>query len=295
MSRVDDDREAQRAAERIMLQRKQAETKSQQKAGESSAFARLVGQQKDVGGTQDRKSIAEEVLGEALLGSEEQGHVQQHGASRQFRGTLNQKLTDGWKQDSTRGLESHQSETAQQDEQVADARYERRGDEMRSGENSQGEPSGSAAAAKGKGELKSGKDGGGKGDDSGQNDGQGGMGQGFRFNPALMAPVPVAKPKDSGASERLRALANEIAQKIVQNVRVGTNAMGKAEFQIDLKSNVLSGLSIKVSGGNGKIKAVFSGNDREVLKMLRENGQNLKNALAGRGLSLEEFRVEERA
>jgi flagellar hook-length control protein FliK len=107
--------------------------------------------------------------------------------------------------------------------------------------------------------------------------------------------VPVAKPKDTGPNARLRALANEIAQKIVERVRVGTNAAGQAEFQIDLRSNVLAGLSIKVSGGNGRIKAVFSGNDREVLKMLEEQKDGLKNALAGRGLKLEELRVEHRA
>ncbi len=132
--------------------------------------------------------------------------------------------------------------------------------------------------------------GGGKGkgdDDSGQN-----AFAGFRLNPALMAPAPVIQRKDTGASERLRALANEIAQKIVQSVRVGRNAEGMAEFQIDLKSNVLSGLSIKLSGSNGRIRAHFSGRDREVLKMLREQSEGLKAALSQRGLRLEELKIE---
>jgi flagellar hook-length control protein FliK len=104
--------------------------------------------------------------------------------------------------------------------------------------------------------------------------------------------VPVAKPKPTAGSERLRAIANEIAQKIVERVRVGTNAAGNAEFQIDLRSDVLSGLSIKLSAKNGKIHAVFSGGDRDVLKMLEEQREGLKNALAGRGLTLEDLRIE---
>jgi len=76
---------------------------------------------------------------------------------------------------------------------------------------------------------------------------------------------------------------------------VGTNAAGNAEFQIDLRSTVLSGLSIKVSGGNGRIRATFAGSDREVLKLLEDNKDALKQALGGRGLSLEELRIEVRA
>lgn len=131
---------------------------------------------------------------------------------------------------------------------------------------------------------------GGDGDDKGAGSKQF-AGQ-FRFNPALAPPVPVIKPKDTGASERLRALANEIAQKIVERVRVGRNADGLAEFQIDLKSSVLSGLTIRLSGSHGRIRAFFSGRDREVLKLLRENSDGLRAALEGRGLRLEELKIE---
>jgi hypothetical protein len=131
----------------------------------------------------------------------------------------------------------------------------------------------------------------------GQQEGGSAGGEGsasFRFNPALMAPVPVARPRETTASERLRALATEIAQKIVQSVRVGVNASGESEFHIDLKSTVLKGLSIKISGGKGKIRAVFSGSDREVLKLLEENQKQLRAALEGRGLKVEALRLEVR-
>jgi hypothetical protein len=110
-----------------------------------------------------------------------------------------------------------------------------------------------------------------------------------------MAPVPVAKKNETAGSDRLRRIATEIAQKIVEKVRVGTNALGNAEFQIDLRSNVLSGLSVKVSAKHGRISAVFSGSDRDVLKMLQEQEEALKGALSSRGLTLEQFKVEAKA
>jgi hypothetical protein len=157
---------------------------------------------------------------------------------------------------------------------------------------------GAGAASPFDDELKSDADRG----NSGSQGGSGGDGkkdgdvpQSFRLNPALMAPVAVAQPKTIPGSDKLRALANEIAQKIVERVRVGQNSAGKAEFQIDLKSTVLRGLSIKVSGGNGRISAVFSGSDRDVMKMLREQEGSLRKALSGRGLALTEFKIEDRA
>jgi flagellar hook-length control protein FliK len=57
---------------------------------------------------------------------------------------------------------------------------------------------------------------------------------------------------------------------------------------------VLNGLSIKISGRGGKITAVFSGKDTEVLKLIKQNADGLKSALQGRGLTLAELRIEER-
>ena len=114
----------------------------------------------------------------------------------------------------------------------------------------------------------------------------------FRLNPALLAPPPLARPKDDARTEKLRKLANEIAQKIVEKARVGRNALGQAEFQLDLRSNVLSGLQINVSASGGRISALFKGSDRKVLAMLRENADSLKASLQSRGLTLENLRIE---
>jgi hypothetical protein len=110
-----------------------------------------------------------------------------------------------------------------------------------------------------------------------------------------MSPIPVAKKNETSRSEQLRRLAAEIAQRIVERVRVGTDASGIPEFQIDLRRDVLMGLSIRISAGGGVIRASFSGTDREALRLLRDNAEDLKQALGSRGLTLAELRIEDRA
>jgi len=105
----------------------------------------------------------------------------------------------------------------------------------------------------------------------------------------------VQKKNETQSSDKLRKAAAEIAQKIVERVRVGANAAGRMEFQIDMKSDVLGGMSVKVSSKNGKISAVFSGSDRDVLKMLEEQSESLKAALSARGLTLESLKTEAKA
>ena len=127
---------------------------------------------------------------------------------------------------------------------------------------------------------------------------QGGGGQqqpgAFRLPPAaLMAPPPVAVPKGQGQVSRLRQVAQEIAEKIVQAARVGTNRMGLPEFQIELKSDVLKGLKVKVSGRHGRIRALFSSRDPQVLKQLRAEADGLRQALTARGLKVDALEIEE--
>jgi hypothetical protein len=132
--------------------------------------------------------------------------------------------------------------------------------------------------------------------DGGQQQQQGGQNNppgAFRLPPAaLMAPPPVAVPKDTQPS-RLRQLAQEIAEKIVKHVRVGTNRAGVPEFQLELKSDILKGLKVKVSGRHGRIRALFSSRDPQVLKQLRGEVEALRTALSARGLKVDALDIEE--
>lgn len=311
MSRIDDDSAARRAAERLALQKRTDEQKAQRTQQESSAFSKLMQQGKQQAQAQSQTqqqaprpgSLAHQVLAEATraeLSSGSQVSDQnplrksafQELMAPQEQGATTQGQLGEMLQTEARGAESTQRGRTE-DARGGDERLEERGAEH-------GKTSDVLAGRRG-GELRTSGDKGQSGQGGGSQDGKKDSGAdkaggaAFRFNPALMAPVGIAKPKDIPSSDRLRQIASEIAQKIVERVRVGTNAVGASEFQIDLRSNVLSGLSIKLSAQNGKIKATFSGNNREVLKLLGEHAGALKEALGKRGLTLEDLRIEEKA
>ncbi|MFE8596703.1 flagellar hook-length control protein FliK [Archangium violaceum] len=297
MSRVEDDRQAQRTAERLVQEKRLQESKGKQRQEGESSFSKLVQQQKSAQAQQP----PQQNLGKSVL-----ARLQQEGKAGDLRGQQRQTGMSEGQVSGGRQPESPQTAQAKkQDQGVTQTRVESRAADAKNtsealdkrGEaldkDSDSAAMGVQARREGKGSLKADADGGGKGGGEGKDKKDGAeAAASFRFNPALMAPVPVAKPNPTSGSERLRAIANEIAQKIVERVRVGTNAAGNAEFQIDLRNDVLKGLSIKLSAKNGKIHATFSGSDREVLKMLEGQRETLKNALAGRGLTLEELRVE---
>jgi hypothetical protein len=342
MSRVEDDRQAARLAERQVEARRNEESQRNKKSAEASTFKKLVGQtQQQAQQAQARAAQAnvkdphaQENIGQSaiamLLESSEANQAEEAKGKTQNESAFKSRLGSKTFGENVKQTTSHEgeqgSQVRQSDQQTGtqqlkqantekantsqagahrkvDAKLGRDGLEERyeaSESSSLNANTGGVGGARGeKGGLKADADkgGGGGGGQSGKDEkgGAGAMQPGFRFNPALMAPVPVAKQKDVSGSERLRKVANELAQKIVEKVRVGTNAAGKVEFQVDLRSDVLKGLSVKVSSHNGKIKAVFQGSDRDVLKLVDEQKEALTQALAARGLSLEDFKVEARA
>jgi len=342
MSRVEDDREAAKAAERLLQQRRAEESKKTQRATQDNAFSKLVSTAKNEQVAQQGKfaqtaaqqaqakgksAIAQLLTQAGEAASKEKAGEEMSAAGRgdEARATTKQGATTldervkQYAQGTERQVEGvkqsdHTADQAMELEHAADSgsasamassrggdakSYNTKLDQRHSDSTDaakKGGPSPGGARAE-KGDLKADTDKGGGG--GGSKDNKGGDpaagAANFRFNPALMAPVPVAKANPAAGSDRLRRIATEIAQKIVEKVRVGTNAAGKMEFQIDFRNDVLSGLSVKVSAKNGKISAVFSGRDRDVLKMLEEQSEGLKSALTARGLSLEDFKVEAKA
>lgn len=302
MSRVEDDRQAQRATERLIQEKRLAEAKGKKLQEGESAFSKLVQAQQQPQAKQQQLPVTKQNLGQSVLAraKQESGGAQ----PKTFQERVQQQA--GGEAAPLPGSPQQQEAQSQvgrrQDSDVQETRQESRTSESREERETHNERSAESSLGRvtqHKGALKTDTDSGGKGSGGGGKDKDGKSGElaaaaGFRFNPALMAPVPVAKPKPTAGSDRLRAIANEIAQKIVERVRVGTNAAGHAEFQIDLRNDVLSGLSIKISARNGKIQATFAGSDRQVLKMLEEQREGLKSALGGRGLTLEDLKFEVR-
>jgi hypothetical protein len=301
MSRIDDERDAQRAREKLALERRQQEDRAKVKV-QDSAFAKKVqqshqAQTKGKAAAEPNAPTFHSVLDHLTAGVEDTASARAYvrAQERALAGrTDDQKISQGQRDDrakDARGQERAQggrSEDAEAGRKTLAGRGQDsdRTDRQRADIAHQG-------AVQRRGEREQGGAGGqGGGQDKREGGGGDLPGSMKLMNPALMAPPPVAKPRENSASERLRALANELAQRIVERVRVGTNAAGAAEFQIDLRSNVLAGLSIKVSGSNGKIRAVFQSRDKEVRKLLESNAETLKKALTARGLKLEEMKIE---
>lgn len=332
MSRVEDDRDAARMAAKLAEAKRTEEAQKNKKAAENNAFSKLMqGQKKEAAHTQEA-NLARSAIAQLLESAEAQhaGEAKQldkgaQGAQQEsaFKGKLGAKQQDSNVQQNRRNegqqVQSGRSDAQQSTAQTANSRQadqsgntkaaqsrgadakvsaERLEERKEASDASSSNATQGASGARGeKGDIKTDADkGGGQqgGGDKGKDGNAAAANPGFRFNPALMQPVPVSKTKEASGSERLRKVANEVAQKIVDKVRIGTNAAGKTEFQIDLKSDVLSGLSVKVSAHNGKISAVFQGSDKDVLKMIEEQGEALKAALGARGLSLEDFKIEAR-
>ncbi len=330
MSRVEDDRDAARVAARLAEAKRTEESQKNKKAAEGNAFSKLVAGQKKEAQVRQEQNVGRSAIAQLLEAAEahsadEAKHLTEHGAeSTQQESAFKSKLgTQGREQrlhqnTRTTGEQGQQvrEQSQQGTSQTANARSSDQAgtakgaegrkadakisseklDERKEASESSASQGGSVGGASSeKGDIKADADKG--GGQQGQKDGKDGApaaNPSFRFNPALMAPVSVAKTKEASGSDRLRKVANELAQKIVERVRVGTNAAGKMEFQIDLKSDVLAGLSLKISAHNGKIKAVFQGSDKDVLKMIEEQGESLKAALGARGLTLEDMKIEAR-
>ncbi len=324
MSRVEDDRDEARRVEQLMQLKRAEEARKTNRVSEDSTFARLVTQAKDVETLQQQDFSGRSAIKALLNTHHEEVHGVTHAAEqhdtehladdKSTKGRLGahklgEKLvatsrTDGRRTLSAKTAGDNAANSRSSDKSSSSRAAAGRDADAKVGRDSLAERATAADKASdaqgdqhGDTGIKTDADkgGGGKQSGGGGGDKKGDVPANFKFNPALMAPPPIAKQSNLAGSDRLRRIASEVAQKIVERVRIGTNAMGNAEFQIDLRSNVLSGLQVKVSAKNGRISAIFSGSDKEVLRMLEEQEEALKGALSSRGLTLEKFKVEAKA
>jgi len=86
-------------------------------------------------------------------------------------------------------------------------------------------------------------------------------------------------------------MPTKMIDQIVQEVRLGINALGEAEFQFDLKSDVLEGLKLKISSKDGRVSAAFIAENVHVKDTIDKSAQELIKALQMRGLEVANFQV----
>jgi flagellar hook-length control protein FliK len=102
-------------------------------------------------------------------------------------------------------------------------------------------------------------------------------------------PLPNLLPIEKPASTT--AVRAEMIEQIVQEVRLGINETGAAEFQFDLKSEVLAGLKLKISTQDGQISATFIAENVHIKDTLDQSAPELIQALQDRGLAVANVQV----
>jgi flagellar hook-length control protein FliK len=103
-------------------------------------------------------------------------------------------------------------------------------------------------------------------------------------NPETFHPVAEAKNVES---KHVVELPSQL-QQLVREVSV---AAGKNQVQIEMNSNVLKGLNIRIERQNGELAIQFQTTSPEVSKLLSSNLDALSQGLADRGLSVADISI----
>ena len=80
-------------------------------------------------------------------------------------------------------------------------------------------------------------------------------------------------------------------QQLVREISVVVNAAGKQQVHIELNSNVLKGLHIRIERQDGAVNIQFQSGSDEVARLLSRNVDTLSQGLADRGVSVADIHV----
>ena len=106
------------------------------------------------------------------------------------------------------------------------------------------------------------------------------------------APTLPDQPIQAGQveSKRMVALPPEM-QHLVREISVVVNTAGKQQVHIELNSNVMQGLHIRIERKEGVIEIQFQSSSDDVSRLLLRNADALSQSLADRGLNVADIRV----
>jgi flagellar hook-length control protein FliK len=80
-------------------------------------------------------------------------------------------------------------------------------------------------------------------------------------------------------------------QQLVREISVAVNTAGTQQVHIELNSNVLKGLHIRIDRQDGVMSVQFQSTSDQIAKLLSRNVDALSQGLADRGVSVAEIRV----
>ncbi len=273
MTRVDDNREAQRAAEA----RRADEANKQKKQGNAEEFRKLVAEQKQAAQQGARKLQAksgERQASNALLAR--QGiksrnfsqALQSFGRGQVSKNANNNEARRSELNDNQLDTDERQSKTDRQADNLADKLAPISRDDGQEGSLS-----------------------GGGGGSSDHNDGFDGSGIGQATG---LGETSMAAGAQAAQGAHAPQLPPEVLQQLVNRVFAGVTPEGLSQFTVELRGDVLGGARLDVVAKDGKITCTFHTDDKNTARLLKASEGQLARAFARKGMTLDRLAVEQR-
>lgn len=283
MTRVEENREAQRMAEQKRLQELDAK-----KSRESSdQFQKMV-----AGKQQTNAQAVKRVTTTQRDGQQRQNMGQRSDAQNALlarQGIQAQRYQGELHQKGAETLQTNKNETKQRTDDMKEKRVvEERADRAERKLEQSRDPLGAISRdERGKGQGDGGEMGHGGGDNSG---GQMGSSQGGAMQAEAMGQ---AAPAQGAQGTNAPRLSPEVIQALVQRCLVFKDLKGRQEMEITLRENVLGGATVKITAENGDISLRFSTQDTNVRRLLKsgESQGELARAFESKGMRLKQLDV----
>jgi len=100
------------------------------------------------------------------------------------------------------------------------------------------------------------------------------------------------EPPAAGDLRTDATLPRKVIDEVVQAVRVGVNRAGDKELQFDLKSNVMDGMTIRVSIHDNRVVTILEATSRDVRDKLEAHVGELMHTLTQKGLQVASVEVQ---
>ncbi len=270
MTRVDENREAQRAAEQ-----QAAEKADKAKRAQNDDFKRQMAKQQQVAQDTNKKTQSQQgdkrAAGQALM-------ARQGIQARNFNQSLQQtgeKAVDKARVDgkAKRNDVNETADEAKERNSKIDKQEQRQQDRL------------APISRDDRQEQGQGMGGGGHGGGADAGGGDGGQHQ-------PQQQIGMVASKQAEGARGAPQIPPEVIKELVQQAFAGVTPEGLHQFTVELKGDVFGGTRLDVVCNEGKISCTFHTNDKNVARLLKASEGPMARALSHKGLTLERLAVE---
>ena len=96
---------------------------------------------------------------------------------------------------------------------------------------------------------------------------------------------------EAQAAHEVKQIPEAILEALANEVYVGINEKGLAEFRVELKEGILQGATLRVTADGGKIQLAFEGLAGNAKRLVQASEGDIAKRLRAKGLILDEIRV----